>query len=180
MPVYLHLVFNCHCVERSSTAIKLHLITKTVEKCVVLLLPGQLIPIRNFAYCFINAIRIANNCWINELSAFYYFVLFVYFIFLFFSNCKDGDIVGCQNIQYVRFKGSKISKFYKAWLRSCPSALLPCAQGDESSRIPLRKIKAIVKVPEKLLYLVILKTLLHSNLLSFVKVGFSCFITEEH
>lgn len=91
MPVYLHLVFNCHCVKRSSTANKLHFITKTVEKCVVLLLPGQLIPIRNFAYCFINAIRIANNFWINELSAFYYFVLFVYFIFLFFSNCKDGD-----------------------------------------------------------------------------------------
>ena len=59
-------------------------------------------------------IRIANNFWINELSAFYYFVLFVYFIFLFFSSCKDGDIVGCQNIQNVRFKGSKISKFYKA------------------------------------------------------------------
>ena len=77
-------VFNCHCVKRSSTAIKLQLITKTVKKCVVLLLPGQLIPIRNFAHCFINAIRIANNFWINELSAFYYFV-YVFYFYIFFQ-----------------------------------------------------------------------------------------------
>jgi len=174
MQVYLQLVFNCHYLKRSSAAIKLQLITKTVIKCVVLLLPGQLIPIRNFTHRFINAkIRMKNKFLINELSAVYYFVLFnMYFIFIFFFYSKDGDIVRCQ---YVRIqKAFKISKFFKAWLRSCPSALVPCAQGDESSRILLGKIKAIVKVPEKLLYLAILKTSLHFNLLRLVKVGFSC------
>lgn len=107
MPVYLHLVFNCHCVERSSTAIKLHLITKTVEKCVVLLLPGQLIPIRNFAYCFINAIRIANNFWINELSAFYYFVLFVYFINYFFPIARTVTLWGARIFSTLDSKAVK-------------------------------------------------------------------------
>ena len=35
--------------------------------------------------------------------------------------------------------------------RNVPSALVPYAQGYERTRIPLNKIKAVVKLPEKLL-----------------------------
>ena len=98
----------------------------------------------------------------------------MYFIFVFFSYSKDGDIVECRNTQYVRiFNGFKSGKFYKVCLWKGSSALVPCAQGYESSRIPLNKIKPIVKLPENLLNLAILKTSMHSNLLRFVKVSFS-------
>ena len=51
--------------------------------------------------CF--ALTRTINFWINELSAFYYFILFMYFI-LYFFYCKDVDIVGCRNTQYVRIQ----------------------------------------------------------------------------
>lgn len=107
MPVYLHLVFNCHCVKRSSTANKLHFITKTVEKCVVLLLPGQLIPIRNFANCFINAIRIANNFWINELSAFIILFCLCILFFYFFPIARTVTLWGARIFSTLDSKAVK-------------------------------------------------------------------------
>ena len=48
----------------------------------------------------------SNNFWINELSAFFFGLIYVpYFIFI-FPCWKDVDIVGCRNAQYVRIKSA--------------------------------------------------------------------------
>ena len=105
-----------------------------------------------------------TNWVLFSLVLFMYHILFLFF----FPFARTLTLWGAEMLNTFELNQQILQTF-----RSVPSALVPSAWGYERTRIPLNKIKAIVKLPENCSILEILKTSLHSNPLRFVNVGFS-------